>query len=307
MTHVRESGARGTLGLVALVSALLIALPSVAAAGPKPRMRHVSLLYVVNAGGGTLAPRSAHRFTLTLRALEPDGVWFSDRPVRRSGAFPSRLLPAGWKGLGFASEPPNAALVYSTGVDRPGSTVILRLGHPRSIRGGNAISFTARMINPATVRSPALAGRTQGAVSSPPRRFARASLFIDDGTAPVIGGCVLQPYAQCEGADLQGADLHGMQLIYANFAGANLNQATLAGANLSFANLAKARLQITTLAGANLTDASLAFADMPGANLGGANLTGATLDDALDTGANYGGATFCHTTLSDGAVNNSGC
>jgi uncharacterized protein YjbI with pentapeptide repeats len=133
------------------------------------------------------------------------------------------------------------------------------------------------MLNPATVRSPALAARAKHAVSPPPVRFARASLFIDDGTAPVIGGCILQPYTQCEGADLQGADLHGAQLMYANFAGANLN------------------------------DASLAFADMPGANPGGANLTGATLDDALDTGANYGGATFCHTTVPNGTVNNSGC
>ena len=293
--------------MVVLATALLVALPAVAGARSKPRMRHVSLLYVVNAGGGTLAPRPAGRFTLTLRALEPSGVWFSDRPVRRSGAFPSRLLPAGWKGLGFVSQPPNAALVYSTGADRPGSTVILSLGHPRLIGGGHAVSFTARMLNPAMVRSPALTARAKGAVSSPPRRFAHASLFIDDGTAPVIGGCILQPYTQCEGADLQGADLHGMQLMYANFAGADLNDATLAGANLSFVNLAKARLQVASLAGANLTDASLAFADMPGANLGGANLTGATLDDALDTGANYGGATLCHTTLPNGVVNNSGC
>lgn len=307
MSRLREWGARGTLALVVVVTALLVALPTVAAATSKPRMRHVSLLYVVNAGRGTLASRPARRFTLTLRALEPSGVWFSDRPVRRSGAFPSRLLPAGWKGLGFASQPPNAALVYSKGAARPGSTVILSLRHPRSNRGGHAISFIARLINPATVRSPSLTARAKDAVSSPPRRFAHASLFIDDGTAPVIGGCILQPYTQCEGADLHGADLHGAQLMYANFAGANLNAATLAGANLSFDNLAKARLQIATLAGANLTDASLAFADMPGANLGGANLTGATLDDALDTGANYGGATFCHTTLPSGTVNNSGC
>jgi len=94
-----------------------------------------------------------------------------------------------------------------------GSTVILRLGHPRSLRGGRAISFTARMLNPATVRSPALAARAKHAVSPPPVRFARASLFIDDGTAPVIGECILQPYTQCEGADLQGADLHGAQLV----------------------------------------------------------------------------------------------
>ena len=68
----------GTLGLVVLATALLAALPAVAGARSKPRMRHVSLLYVVNAGCGTLAPRRAGRFTLTLRSLEPSGVWFSD-------------------------------------------------------------------------------------------------------------------------------------------------------------------------------------------------------------------------------------
>ena len=303
---------RGGWGTVGVVVALVVALPGAllaeaAAARIKPTVQHVSLLYVVNADSGTLRPLPGRRFVLTLSQLERRGVWFSDRPVRRSGAFPARLLGAGWKGLGFVSQPPNAALVYSPNPDRAGSTIILRLGRPRHSRRGNALSFTAKWIDPSTVRSPNLVGRARNASTSAPRRFGNASLFIDDGSAPLLKRCIIQPYTSCPGVDFAGADLHGDDLEYANFASANFNEASLAGANLSFATLAKARLQIATLAGANLTDASLAFADMPGANLGGANLTGASLADAVDTGANYGGAIFCHTTLPNGMSSNAGC
>jgi Pentapeptide repeats (8 copies) len=303
---------RGVWGTFGLVVALVAALSAALLAGPaaalvKPRVQHVSLLYVVNADSGTLRPLPGRRFVLTLNRLERHGVWFSDRPARRSGAFPARLLGAGWMGLGFVSQPPNAALVYSPNPDRAGSTIILRLGRPRYTQRGNALSFAAKWIDPSTVRSPNLVGRARNASASVPRRFGNASLFIDDGTAPLLTHCIIQPFTQCAGDDLHGAALQGQDLEYADFAGANLNEATLAGANLSFATLGKARLQIASLAGANLTDASLAFADMPGANLGGANLTGASLFDAFDTGANYGGATFCHTTLPNGMTNNTNC
>ena len=299
-------GVWSTFGLVVVaLCAALLAGP--AAARIKPRVQRVSLVYVVNADSGTLRPLPGRRFVLTLSRLERHGVWFSDRPTRRSGAFPARVLGAGWNGLGFVSHPPDAALVYSPNPDRAGSTIILRLGRPRYTQRRNAMSFTAKWVDPSTVRSPNLAGRARNASTSAPRRFENVSLFIDDGTAPLLKQCIIQPYTQCSGADLQGADLHGDDLEYADFSGANLNGATLAGANLSFATLAKARLQIASLAGANLTDASLAFADMPGANLGGANLTGASLADALDTAANYGGAIFCHTTLPNGTSNNTGC
>ncbi len=104
----------------ALVRALSVVLPAASAAvtRPKPRVPRVSLLFVVDAGGGTLRQLPGHR-------VRPD--------ARTAGASRSVVL-----------RPP-----------RPASS------------------------------------------------FADASLFIDDGTAPVINGCMIQPYTQCSGGKLQ--------------------------------------------------------------------------------------------------------
>ncbi len=146
-------------------------------------------------------------------------------------------------------------------------------------------------------------------------------------TAPIVNGCIIEPYTQCDGVDLHHADLHQAALSYADLVATNLNGATLAGANLAYANLATAKLQVASLAGANLgganlayadfpgasfaganlIGANLAYADFPGASFAGANLAGANLAGAVATNAAYAGAYFCHTTMPDGTVNNVSC
>jgi hypothetical protein len=236
---------------------------------------------------------------LTLRRLERHGVWFADRPSRRSGVFLSSSLAPAWKGLGFVSEPPNAALVYPD-PDGAGSTVILELRAPRYNRRRNTLSFKAKWIDPRNVRSRNLAPHAKSADPAPDRSFTDASLFIDDATAPVVNGCIIQPYTQCDGVDLHNADLHQAALSYADLVATNLNGATLAGANLAYANLATAKLQVASLAGANLTNANLADADFPGASFAGANLDGANLAGGVATIASLAGAYFCDTRCPTG-------
>lgn len=290
--------------------ALLLAI-STAAVGQarsqslrKPRSGKVSLLYVVNAARGTLTSGPRGQLTLTLSGLERHAVWFSDRPSHRSGSFPSSGITAGWSGFGFTTEPPNAALDYTDQARGPGRTVILELTRPRLRR--NRLIFTARIIDPATVARGDLAGHARRADRTPPKRLINPTLFIDDTTAPVVGGCILQPYTDCSNDELSGVDL----------AGANLTGANLYYANISYSNLAGANLTNTYSWGTDFQNANLTHANLSGGNFGGANLQWANLTDAnltntylwaALTGANLSGAAFCNTTIGGGSVISLNC
>ena len=87
----------------------------------------------------------------------------------------------------------------------------------------------------------------------------------------------------CPGCDLQGANLSGAILKYANLDGANLSGAILSGANLEgasmwYAILGEARLSTVNLVGASLGRARLRGADLSSANLEGVNFNGADLN-----------------------------
>jgi hypothetical protein len=285
------SGCRLVVVALALVLLAVAASPAGAVKLRKARVQHISELYVLTSGGGTLRALPGRRFAVTLTRVDRNVVWFSDRPARRSGAFPSSGLAAAWKGFGFVSQPPNAALVYpDPGGD--GSTVILELGRARYNARANSISFTARWIDPRTVRSGNLADHAKVADPTPNQRFSNASLFIDATTAEVINGCVIQPNTDCLYLNLNGADLAGADLGGSDFTEADLTRANLAGANLL---------------AVEFYGAVIPYANLSGANFSRADLTGASLFKSVVTGANFTDATFCHTTMPDGSINNSGC
>jgi hypothetical protein len=52
----------------------------------------------------------------------------------------------------------------------------------------------------------------------------------DDGDWPVVNGCTIKPFTECEGADLSGADLREAPLFHADLHGANLSRADLSDA-----------------------------------------------------------------------------
>jgi hypothetical protein len=93
--------------------------------------------------------------------------------------------------------------------------------------------------------------------------------------------------------DLNGADLSGRDLKYANFLKSNMPFVKLSGSNLeqtnfSFANLCQAELIHVKLTGAKLIQTNLAFADF----------TGAELIDSLIMSSNLWGTNFAQATFS---------
>lgn len=106
-------------------------------------------------------------------------------------------------------------------------------------------------------------------------------------SAQEVRGCVIQPGAQCPGADLSGAQLQDVDLTRSDLTGANLTATNLSGANLTEANLSGALLVSTDLSGADLTRTVL---------------SGATI-----TATNLAGTTRCGTVRTDGSIDDSSC
>ena len=101
----------------------------------------------------------------------------------------------------------------------------------------------------------------------------------------VVKGYRIEPGANLQDANLQGANLWGVDLQGAHLQGANLWGVDLQGANLRGANLQDANLR-----GANLQDANLRDANLQGVDLRGANLQDANLRDANLQGVDLRGA-----------------
>jgi uncharacterized protein YjbI with pentapeptide repeats len=294
------------------------ALAATHAATRRPKLMKVSMLYVLSAGHGVLRPEGKTTYTLHLKGVDRDAVWFSDRPVRRSGATPVAGFADSWKPLGFVADPPNAALDYT---DRAGRrrTAVFELSAPRYAAQTRTLTFKARLLDPESVTAANLADHARAADTYPPGRLDDLSLFVDDseGEAPVIGRCVLANYPYCPATDFRGVDLAGYSfrdgefrsslwqgddLSGAEFTGAGLTsgqfqKADLSGANLTIANLSEANLQGADLKGANLEGADLQETHFEGADLENANLEHANLDHAFLENANITGANFKHADV----------
>jgi hypothetical protein len=193
-------------GLVSLHALALLATPALGAGTPakEPKVTEVSLLYALNAGSGTLDKVNGDKYKLTLKGLDRRVTWFSDRPARRTSSFPVRGLARSWKGFGFAADPPNAALTY-TSQSGNARTAILELSRPRYAEG--KLVFAARALHPKRVMRPNLTHHAAVADRSPARRFTDASLFIDDAEAPTVDGCLIQPWTLCMGVFSSGVNL----------------------------------------------------------------------------------------------------
>lgn len=297
--------------LVILAACLLVLgaaiAPALGAAKREPKKQKVSLLYVVESASGTLSGKGKKR-TLTLKGTAADAVWFSDRPERRSGSFPTAAIAGSWKGFGFAADPPNAALVYmdpALGFER---TVILKLTKPRAGKA-HSLSFTARVVGPAKAAGN-LESHGEAADTRPAAKFGDASLFIDDGEAPVAQGCVLQPHANCSGheldefwienAEMQGITLNDANMFQMHANGINFEGATILESNVENSQLYQANFNNANLGGSNLSTTWLQQATFKGANLTNANFLGAEE-------AEFTGAKLCHTTMPNGSINNSDC
>ncbi|MBC1219168.1 pentapeptide repeat-containing protein [Nostoc sp. UCD121] len=125
-------------------------------------------------------------------------------------------------------------------------------------------------------------------------------------------GAYDEPYRQGITSDLSGINLTCADLNEANLTGVNLEGANLSNANLTCANLNQSNLTNVDLSGANLSEAFLECAELDGTNMRWANLfraeirvsdvfcpdlTGAKNVDTV----NFTGG-IIHLTLEDGTV-----
>lgn len=227
---VTPSRSKALVACLAFATFLTLAAGTAAlgAAGKdKPRVEKSSLLYVLDAGKGVLRPAGKGAYKLTPGGLGRDVVWFSDRPARRSGTFPTRGLVDAWKGFGFVADPPNAALVYD---DR---TAVLELGRPRLAKG--KVSFKVRPVGKRAGQNLATHARDADPIS--PGAFRNAALFIDNGQGMTVRGCLFEPFTVCEGFNVEtgsfpyfeGIDLRGAKFTEIEFGVSNFSHANLEG------------------------------------------------------------------------------
>ena len=156
---------------------LAAASPAGAQALPEAKpVPGVGDLFVLRAGGGEIERVRAGVFELVLRRLASAVTVFSDRPQRVVREQRLRSFVKGWNGLGFGSDPPNAALSVA-GAPAARDVLVLELSRPRIGAGGRTLRFRARPLAGAPDGSlRRFAGRADRARV---RRFGSASLFVD--------------------------------------------------------------------------------------------------------------------------------
>ena len=70
--------------------------------------QHNSLLLVLSAQKGVLK-QTGQGYTLTLQAVDPKVLWFTDRPERHAGLMVTKKFITNWE-KGFKNSQPNALL-----------------------------------------------------------------------------------------------------------------------------------------------------------------------------------------------------
>jgi uncharacterized protein YjbI with pentapeptide repeats len=315
---VRRRIATTSVSLCAL--ALAIVAQSASSTGTPPKNQQVDQLFVQSAHRGTLRPtKRAGDFRLVLRRAgahtqsiycciqTPDG-----RQVTEVHQIPTAGFIGLWRGFGFEAEHPDAVLNLLHG-DPAADATALRLTHPRTSHHGRRVAYHARRIS---VVGSNLTGFSSGLDRQVPRRFAAASLYIDQESALLAGscqpgvfcenvnGCEIQPYTQCP----NGVFEHQQQsLISANLTEANLRHADFRGADVTAAVFKAAHLegalfseyQVCRPGGCYMDPASLNGADFSSADLSSADLEGADASPAEGLQTKFVDAELQHADLRD--------
>jgi hypothetical protein len=115
-------------------------------------------------------------FELVLHRSASAVTVFSDRPQRLVREQRLRSFVNGWERLGFAADPPNAALSIA-GAPRTRDVLVLELSRPRLGAGGRTLRFRARpLAGKPDRRLSRFAGRADRVRALD---FRAASLFVD--------------------------------------------------------------------------------------------------------------------------------
>jgi len=162
--------------IASLVALLAAATAAPASAAPLPGVpTDASLLFTVGADRGTLR-QSSGTLVLTLRGVDRRATWFTDRPDRNAGHVLTSQLIGAWPDLDFARVAPNAALVLDT-ERHTRDTIALELRRPTYDRARRTLRFAVRRLAALGPGLPQLHAQLDRRI---PRRFGRATLFIDN-------------------------------------------------------------------------------------------------------------------------------
>jgi hypothetical protein len=136
-------------------------------------------LYVVEAESGRAVKTGGATWRLELR--DTSVLWFTDRPIRRSGFQGIARFVDAWPAI-FRGAPPNAALLLPS---RPAgaSPIAVELTKPRYNRGSGVASFTLRPEAATTHDMGAWLARLEPTEKT---RTGRIVLFVDDGGGPLV-------------------------------------------------------------------------------------------------------------------------
>jgi hypothetical protein len=112
-----------------LVCGLVLAATSSTALAGAPKPRKTDVLFVLE-GQQAWTVGADDTLELTIAGVDPNVLFFSDRPARTAGTVASTELFAGWEALDFRRDPPNAAVVMQDGPKGRRPTAV-ELGEPR--------------------------------------------------------------------------------------------------------------------------------------------------------------------------------
>lgn len=147
-------------------------------AAPRPGDVKQPAYVEVHAAQGTLTSGPAGASQLTLTGVDGSAALFTDKPQASAGSIQINDLLDDWTKNGFASNPPNAALVVVGGAGA-GTASTLKLSNPQ--HSGTTITFT---VQPASIQgnsnvvSP-IQQAAKTATGPAPASFGSAALFID--------------------------------------------------------------------------------------------------------------------------------
>jgi hypothetical protein len=276
--------------LTVAVAALTGCSSALAATTDEP-IAAISMFSIPTASGSLTGANDQH-LTLRLTGTRGHLTRFTDRPLPQAFVVTNGDFVRRFKQYAAGSRP-SAVLTFTRPDGRIPVSIELTVRRPRWDARDRTWAFAATRIRK----------RTDDAA----RHFTRATLLIE-GSAD-CGQGVVQPYEDCQGADLAFVDLTGSDLTGVNFSGANLTGANLSGANLTGANLIDSNLTDSSLTGADLTGSDLSGDDLSGENfigsdlhdvdLAGADLTSVEFPGVDLTGANLAGANLSDADLSE--------
>jgi hypothetical protein len=170
-------------------AAATIAQASAQDATPAGTSAGLSLLFVQHAGSTTLGPGSVDSATLTMTGVTSQTLYFSDRPVRLTGALPTASFAAAFPQV-FADDPPNAVLIGhpEAGADDEES-VVIELTQPVYDLATATLTFEVQLLDAGMIGERGFEGEPLADLSTM-REYAEAHLFIDDAPMSNTAGCM---------------------------------------------------------------------------------------------------------------------